>query len=108
MRSRVFVALAAGVAVVSLTGGVARAADPEPGAVVSMSAFKCIEFLSLQETDPEAATAMVRWVDGWHAAGADDMRFTETDYVKLVDGVISACYHYPRRSLIKVMAGKYR
>jgi hypothetical protein len=105
---RVFVALAIGVAAAISAPSATRAAEPEPGGVVSMAAFKCLEFLALQETNPEAAAAMVRWIDGWHAAGAGNALFTETDYEKHVDAATSACYHYPKRSLMKVMAGKFR
>lgn len=108
MRLNVFVALVVGVIAAVSVPVVIRAAESEPGGVVSMAAFKCVEFLALQETNPEAAAAMVRWIDGWHAAGAGNALFTEADYEKHVDAATAACHHYPKRSLMKVMAGKFR
>lgn len=86
----------------------ATATAPAPDKTVSMAAFKCIEFLAVLEEDRDAATAMVRWIDGWHAAGANDPRFAASDHEQQVAAAAIACSHYPKRSLLKVMGGKYR
>lgn len=106
-------ALGVGVLMTVPAGMPAHAAGSQPGVssdggTIAVPAFKCQQFLMLLEDDPEAATALVRWIDGWHAAGANDTRFAAADYEKMTDGVTTACYRYPMRSLIKVMGGKYR
>lgn len=106
MMARAVAALILGVSV--LAGAAARADAPDANGAIGIAGFRCQEFLTLLEENPEAAAAVVRWIDGWHAAGANDPRFTAADIEKQVEAATVACFRYPKRTLIKVMGGKFR
>ena len=91
----------------ALLRDVAKRVDGKKDAL-GLAGFRCQEFLELDAASPKTALALIRWLDGWNAQALRETKANFYYHKKHMQSAADGCMKYPRNTLVKVVAGKYR